>query len=459
MIIPPDKFTTCSLSASPLGNDICQILSAAIHCADPGVSIKNKLSIENDKLIIDDQTFELVEFQRVIVLGAGKAVVPMAETVVELLGNRISSGLVITKDGYAGSNSVLPDHLIKVVQAGHPTPDQRNLDGSSLLVTKGKDLSKHDLVICLLSGGGSSLLVKPSSGLSLADIQEATSLLLSCGASISEINMVRKHTEDLKGGGLAKILFPATVITLILSDVIGDSLDVIASGPTVADPTTYIDAWSVLNKYQVLDQVSARFRAHLDAGIEAMIADSVKHGDPVLSGVHNFLIGNNTQTALATVQAAINLGFNTQFITEPIQGEASIVGQTIADRMKLFPVTRGSGVSPACFIAGGETTVTVRGKGKGGRNQELALGAVKPLSGSNQIILVSLATDGGDGPTDAAGAVVTNQTYSMGLAKGINPTDYLQRNDSYNYFDRLGDLIKIGPTLTNVNDLLFIFTR
>ncbi len=459
MIIPPEEFATSSLRASPLGKDICQILSVAIQSADPGVCIKNKLSVEKDRLIIGTQEFELTEFERIFVLGVGKAVVPMAEAVVELLGNRISAGLVITKDGYAGFNRVLPDYHIDVIEAGHPVPDQRNLSGTSRLVAMGQDLSTHDLVICLLSGGGSSLLIKPSSGLSLVDIQKTTALLLSCGANITEINTVRKHTEDLKGGGLAKILFPASVITLILSDVIGDSMDMVASGPTVADPTTYSDAWAVLNKYQLLDQVSARLRAHLMGGIEAMISESVKPSDPVLVGVHNHLVGNNTQAALAAVQAACNLGFHPQFITDPIQGEASYVGQTISDRMKAFLATNGIEDHPVCIIAGGETTVTVKGTGKGGRNQELALGAVTSLSGEKQIILVSLATDGGDGPTDAAGAVVTNQTLSIGLAKGLDPTDYLLRNNSYNYFDRLGDLIKIGPTLTNVNDLLFIFTE
>jgi glycerate 2-kinase len=297
MIIPPEKFSTTSLQASSLGNDICRVLSATIHSADAGMSIKNKLSIEEDKLTICGQTFDLGEFERIFILGAGKAIVPMAEAVLELLGNRISAGLVITKDGYAGFNSVLPDHRIEIIQAGHPVPDQRNLAGSSRLVEMSKDLSTHDLVICLLSGGGSSLLLKPSSGLSLVDIQETTSLLLSSGSSINEINTVRKHSDDLKGGGLAKILFPATVITLILSDVIGDRLDMVASGPTSVDPTTYSDAWAVLNKYQLLDKVPKPLSKHVLDGIEAVIPESVKPGDSIFARVHNFLVGNNTQVS------------------------------------------------------------------------------------------------------------------------------------------------------------------
>jgi hydroxypyruvate reductase len=309
----------------------------------------------------------------------------------------------------------------------------------------------------LISGGGSSLIIQPSLGLSLEDIQETTSLLLSCGASITEMNTVRKHLDELKGGGLVKKLFPATVISLILSDVIGDSLDMIASGPTAADPTTYGDARVVLENYQLWDRIPAPVRSHLTDGVEGLIPETVKPGDPVLGNVSNILVGNNSQVVLAAVKAANDLGFSAELLPRPLQGEASLVGQTIIERVTTRLASYTNTRQPACFIAGGETTVTVKGNGKGGRNQELALGAVKRLSTDGPMALVSLATDGGDGPTDAAGAVATNQTYSLGLAKGLEPVDYLLRNDSYNYFDQLGDLIKIGPTLTNVNDLLFIF--
>jgi hydroxypyruvate reductase len=457
MIIPPEKFVTRSLLSFPMGNNICRVLSAAIHSADAGQCIRNMVSLKGSKLKICNLTFNLTEYQRIFVIGAGKAVVPMAEAMVNILGNHKTSGLVVTKDGYSYTNAVLSKSHIEVIQGGHPVPDQRNLAASSRLVALGKDLSLHDLVICLISGGGSALMLKPSVGLSLNDIQETTSLLLSSGASIDELNTVRKHLDDLKAGGLAKMLFPASVISLILSDVIGDSLDMVASGPTVADPTTYSDAQAVLNKYQILDRVPARIRDHLTGGIEKVIPETVKPGDPVLNQVHNILVGNNTQTALAAVQAAIRLGFNARLLPNPIQGEASEVGSTIVECVKPLLSSHASIEHPACFIAGGETTVTVKGTGKGGRNQELTLGAVKGLFGDNQMILVSLATDGGDGPTDAAGAVATNQTWSHGLVKGLDSTDYLQRNDSYSYFDQLDDLIKIGPTFTNVNDLLFIF--
>jgi hydroxypyruvate reductase len=284
-----------------------------------------------------------------------------------------------------------------------------------------------------------------------------TNLLLHCGATIDEINTIRKHLDELKGGRLAKLLFPASVISLVLSDVVGDKLDMIASGPTVADPTTYEDVWVILKKYQILDQIPTEICSLISNGMIGIIPETLKPDDPILDKIQNIIVGNNTQTALAAIQAAKTIGFTTKLLTTTLYGEASQVGQSLSESAISLLNSHAHLQRPACMIAGGETTVTVRGTGKGGRNQELALGAVINLSRGNQIILVSLATDGGDGRTDAAGAVVTNQTYSLGLAKGLDPREYLDRNDSYHYFEQLGDLIKIGPTLTNVNDLVFIF--
>jgi glycerate 2-kinase len=457
MIIPPEKFATRSLLSSPWRNAICQVLADAIHSADAGICIKNKLKLDAEKLNINNMSFDLEAYRFIYIIGAGKAAVPMTQAVVEMLGGRITSGVVISKDGYSGNDSTLPLDQIEVLQAGHPIPDQNSLFASSKLVNLAQKLSSKDLVLCLISGGGSSLMVHPSPGLTLNDIKETTSLLLSCGAAIDEINTVRKHLDILKGGGLAKILFPATVISLILSDVIGDSLDMVASGPTVADRTTYTDARLILKKYKIWNRIPSPIRGHIIDGIEGVSPETVKPGNPVLDNVHNILVGNNTQSALAAVQAANDFGFSAELLPITLQGEASLVGQAITERVKTTLAPYISTFHPACFIAGGETTVTVKGNGKGGRNQELALSAVKNLSGVREMTLVSLATDGIDGQTDAAGAVATNQTYTLGLANGLDPVEYLLRNDSYNYFNLLGDLIKTGPTLTNVNDLLFIF--
>ncbi len=457
MIIQPNQFSTNSLRRSPRGNDICLVLAAAINSADAGIAIKNHISLEADRLIVPNTSYDLNEYKHIFILGAGKAAVPMAKAIYEILGGHISAGVVITKEGYLGTSHTTLERHVKIFEAGHPIPDQRNLDASSQVISSIHDLHRDDLIICLLSGGGSSLLIKPSQGISLKNIQDTTALLLTCGATIDEINTIRKHLDDLKGGRLAKLLFPASVISLVLSDVVGDNLDMIASGPTVADPTTFEDAWAILNKYKIVDQIPTQIRSHISNGMAGIIPETLKPGDPILDKIQNIIVGNNAQAAFAAIQAAKTMGFNTKLLTTTLHGEASQVGQSLSESAISLLSSPAHQERPACLIAGGETTVTVKGTGKGGRNQELALGAVKSLSGSHQMILVSLATDGGDGPTDVAGAVVTNQTYSLGIAIGLDPLEYLYRNDSYHYFEPLGDLIKIGPTLTNVNDLVFIF--
>lgn len=457
MIIQPNQFFTNSLRRSPRGNDVCRVLAAAINSADAGIAIKNHISLDGDRLITSNRTYDLYEYKHLFILGSGKAAVPMARAIFEVLGERITSGLVITKDGYLDAGSSRLERRVTIIAAGHPIPDQRNLDASSQIISQFHDLKKDDLVICVFSGGGSSLLIKPSLGISLKNIQDITTLLLTCGATIDEINTIRKHLDDLKGGRLTKLLSPASVISLVLSDVVGDSLNMIASGPTVADPTTYKDAWRILNKYQIIDQIPSEIRSHISNGMAGDIPETLKPGDPGLDNVQNIIVGNNTQAALAAIQAAKTMDFSTKLLTTSLQGEASQVGQLLSETAILLLTSSANLLRPACLIAGGETTVTIRGTGKGGRNQELALGAVRSLSVGDQMILASLATDGGDGPTDAAGAVITNQTFSLALAKGLDPLEYLVRNDSYHYFEPLGDLIKTGPTLTNVNDLVFIF--
>ena len=456
MMIAPEKFLTESLLRSSMGADICQVLASAINQADPAAAIKRNISRIDNQLIFSDKVIDLDTLSRIFVIGAGKAVVPMVSALSDILLPHVTTGVIITKDGYVYPSMLSSESRIEMFEAGHPLPDQRNLQASSSVVSLVKNVKIDDLVICLISGGASSLLIKPSSDLSVQDIHTLTSLLLSCGASIDELNTIRKHLDDFKGGGLAKLLFPATIVSLILSDVIGDRLDMVASGPTVADPTSYADAWSILEKYQIVGHVSERIRVHLKNGISGIIPETVKLGDSILENVTNILIGNNSQTMKAASDAAEKLGYTPKIITTNLHGEASQVGQTLS-AIAISSLTQNN-MHPICLIAGGETTVTIKGSGKGGRNQELALGAVLGLSATpHELVLVSLATDGGDGPTDAAGAVATNQTFSRGERLGLHPHNYLQRNDSYHYFEKLGDLIKTGPTLTNVNDLALIF--
>jgi glycerate 2-kinase len=459
MIIPAEKFTTSSLCNSVWGDKICQVLSATIHAADPRFLLKQNMYCVSETLHIQEEKFDLSNYERIFLVGAGKAIVPMAEAVFDVLGRSIVTGLVITKDGYVRNPSSLNDAGVKIIEGAHPIPAQRNVLATRRILSLSSNLKTKDLVLVLISGGGSSLLTKPSSGVSIKDIQDTTSLLLKSGASIGEINTVRKHLDEVKGGGLAARLFPATVITLVLSDVIGDRLDLIASGPTVADPSTFADAWAILSFYRLLDQVPNRVRSHISHGTGGSIPETIKPGNHCFDRVHNFIVGNNDQSVQAAARISGEAGFRAQILPSKLTGDSARMGQSLVEYVQSMVSLSVDHRQPACYITGGESTVNVRGKGKGGRNQELALGAVRTMAGPHPMVLVSLATDGGDGPTDAAGAVVTNHTLSRGLELGLDPLDYLKKNDSYSYFDRLDDLVRIGPTLTNVNDLVFIFTE
>jgi hydroxypyruvate reductase len=373
MIIQPEQLTTRSLQVSPRGDDICKIMAAGINSTDPGEAIRRHVSRDADHLTLDHLCLDLNKINRLFVIGAGKATASMAIAINEILSDRITSGLVITKDGHLGPQDSSRISKIKVLEAKHPIPDQRNIDATIKLLTLMRGLRSDDLVLFLLSGGGSSLLVQPSPGISLQDIQATTALLLHCGATITEINTIRKHLDRIKGGGLAKLLNPARVITLILSDVVGDSMDMIASGPTVADPTTFLDARAILTKYQISDEVPHPIKSHISAGIDGLISETLKPGDPLLENVSNFMIGNNSDAISAANGLAREIGFNTAILTPSLQGEASDAGKILFEQAKSFINDNPTSDNhPACLIAGGETTVTIKGSGTGGRNQELA---------------------------------------------------------------------------------------
>ena len=317
--------------------------------------------------------------------------------------------------------------------------------------------SASDLVICLISGGGSALLASPAPGLTLGDLQSLTSRLLASGADIGEINSLRKHLETLKGGGLARLAAPATLAALVLSDVVGDSLDVIASGPCVPDRTTFQDAYRVLERYAIADDVPMSILARLRAGMRGELSETPKPGDSLFDNVSNLLVGSNRLAANAATEQARREGLNDMLLTTFLQGEARYTGRALGAIARQIAASGQPLERPACLVAGGETTVSLTGGGLGGRNQELALGAVFDLAGLSDIALVTLATDGGDGPTDAAGAVVTGETLERARQLGLSPEDHLRRNDAYHFFEPLGDLLKTGATQTNVNDLAFIF--
>jgi glycerate 2-kinase len=419
-----------------------ELQRAALAAVEPGAAVRQHLRRQGDLVHVGDRSYNLGEYEHVYVVGGGKAAVPMAATVADVLGDRLTNGIVVTKVGHAGSGPPLPG--LRVLEAGHPVPDRNSVRGAQAIADLARQATARDLIVCLISGGGSALLTLPVEGLDLDDLQELTDALLRSGATINELNTVRKHWSSFKGGNLARLAAPAAVVTLVLSDVVGDPLDVIASGPTVPDPTTTADAQEILDRYSIWPGRPVPFQ------------ETPKPGDAVFERVHHVIVGSNRQAAVAALERARQLGFNGLLLSTYVEGEAREVARVAAALAKGVRSYGDPIPAPACLVWGGETTVTIRGDGKGGRNQELALAAALALEGWPGVMLVPLATDGTDGPTDAAGALVTGETVARARALGLDPLAALMANDSYTFFDELGDLIRTGPTGTNVNDLLFL---
>ncbi|MHB0868895.1 MAG: glycerate kinase type-2 family protein [Chloroflexota bacterium] len=429
-----------------------EVLSAALDAADPGKAVKRFLQLQGDTLQVAGRSYDLRGYDRVLVVGAGKAGSSMASAVEEVLGDRVAGGIVNVKYGH-----VAPTRRVKIHEAGHPMPDEQGLAGTQEMVALLEGAGPRDLVISVISGGGSALMDLPVEGITLDHMKSLTDAMLRSGATINEINTIRKHLSQVKGGGLARIASPARVVSLILSDVVGNPLDFIASGPTVPDSTSFQDAWRVLEQYGLTDAMPEPIAARLRAGVRGEIPDTLKEGDPVFERVQNVVVASNELAAEAAAEKARELGFNTLLLSTFVEGEAREVAKVyaaIAREMLAYgrPLAR-----PACVIAGGETTVTVRGKGKGGRNQEMALSAAIKIAGLEDVMIVPAATDGTDGPTDATGAIADGTTVARAQAAGIDAAEYLANNDAYHFFEKLGDLIKTGPTNTNVNDLTFVY--
>lgn len=380
----------------------------------------------------------------------------MAAALVGTLADKLTSGLILAKDGLVSHEVELPAS-VKLYWAAHPIPDERGLHATQQITALLAQAGNDDLVLLLVSGGGSALLTAPTEGITLLDYQQLTRILLNSGANINELNTLRKHIDIVKGGGLARIAHPARLISLILSDVIGDPIDVIASGPTTPDPTTFFQCSQIIDNYGITSRIPIRISSLLSAGIAGEVIETPKQGDAIFHRVNNFIIGNNWISAEAACEQAKQAGFNSMLLTTHLQGEARQAGQFIAAIAKQIASLNQPIRRPACIVIGGETTVTVTGNGLGGRNQELALAAVTPCAGLQDIVIAALASDGEDGPTDAAGAVVTGASFAEAAELGLVPTEYLQRNDAYHFFKALGDLIITGSTNTNVNDLIFIF--
>jgi glycerate 2-kinase len=428
-----------------------QIFQAGLQAVDPVEAIARHVALNDNALRISGRQFNLNKYDRILVVGAGKAVAPMAKALEDLLENKIAEGVVVVKDEHG-----LPLKKIKVREASHPVPDARGVKGTQEILSLVEKAGKRDLVICLISGGGSSLLIAPVQGISLEDKQNTTKLLLACGATIHEFNTVRKHLSRVKGGRLAQMAYPATVASLILSDVVGDDLDVIASGPTVPDSSTFHDAMQIIKGHGIWDQLTPSVRNHLKKGTSGQIEDTPKSDNAAFQLCFQVLVGTNLQALKAAGQEAKRLGYRPLILSSKVEGEAREVSKFYTAIAREVLSSENPLKPPACVLAGGETTVTLTGQGRGGRNQEFALAAALAIEGLDDTVVLSGGTDGTDGPTDAAGAIADGATVARGLEKGLDPKDFLRRNDSYNFFQKLEDLLMTGPTRTNVMDIYML---
>lgn len=432
---------------SSLRGQALRIFRAAVKAGAPAEAVLRHVKLRGETLIAGLRHYRLNQFANIYVIGAGKAGAQMAQAVERLLGSRITAGLVNIKYGHSARL-----RRIELNECGHPVPDARGELGAARIAQIARQAGPRDLVICLISGGASALLPLPAPPVTLADKQAITQLLLDCGAYIREINCIRKHISSIKGGQLARLAYPATVLTLLLSDVIGDDLDVIGSAPTVPDQTTFAYARAILEKYGIWTKTPAAVRERLNGAAP----ETPKPGDPIFDKVWNLIVGSNRLAVDAAVREARSLGFRTMVLSTFIEGEAREVARVHAAIAKELRALHRPLKPPACIISGGETTVTIRGAGLGGRNQEFALAAALEIADLKNVVIMSAGTDGSDGPTDAAGAIADGTTLPR---SGLNGASFLAANDSYRFFEAAGGLIKTGPTGTNVADIQIVLVR
>ncbi|HZV47650.1 MAG TPA: glycerate kinase [Thermodesulfovibrionales bacterium] len=430
-----------------------KIVSAIFYAAIQSVS-PYEATKQSCNHIITEDTLGMGNARIIKVIGFGKAACPMAKAVEEWLRDTIDLGVIITKYSHCREHVF---SKITVHEAGHPLPDANGLKGTEHVIDVIRETDEHTLIFCLISGGGSALLVSPYDGITLDEKQKVTDLLLRSGADIQELNIVRKHLSKVKGGRLAEIAYPAKIISLILSDVIQDRIDTIASGPTAPDVSVYDDALFVLKKYGLMGKIPDNVLHFLQIGSEGIIPETPKEGDVIFRNVQNIIIGSNAIALHAAQDKAQSLGFNSEIISEKVIGEARDIGIWLAsvalEAQKNIGIHNQKGI---CLISGGETTVTVKGSGLGGRNMELALSFAMQIEGIHGITLLSAGTDGTDGPTDAAGAIVDGNTIGKAKRCGFDPHKFLDNNDSYNFFKKTDGLFVTGPTGTNVMDIQII---
>jgi glycerate 2-kinase len=434
-----------------LRTEALAIFRAAVKAADPIEAVHRAVRLRAGVLEVKARHYRLDKFERIFVIGAGKAGAAMAKAVERILGARITGGLVNVKYGHTAKL-----RRVELNECGHPNPDEAGQRGAMRIAAIAEQATARDLVICVISGGGSALLPLPVPGVTLEEKQAITKLLLDCGADIREINAVRKHISAIKGGQLARLAFPATVVSLLLSDVIGDDLGVIGSGPTAADNSTFAGALEILCKYRIEDRTPCSIRQRIERGAAGDVPETPKPGDPALDRTQNLIVGSNLLAVNAAVEKAGELGRRSMILSTFIEGETRDVARMHAAIARQAVIYGQPLRGPACIISGGETTVTIRGSGKGGRNQEFALAAAMDLAGLPDVLILSGGTDGTDGPTDAAGAIADGRTCERAAKLGMRAKDYLADNNSYPFFEKLGDLVITGPTNTNVMDVRLI---
>jgi hydroxypyruvate reductase len=436
----PKTMNTCDV----LRADALEIFHAALRAADPRVAIWRVLTRDGNVLLLNGQPFADLTRGRVRVIGMGKAGAPMAQAVEEIVGDKIDAGAVTVKYKH-----VAPTRKIKINEAGHPLPDPNGVRATHEIVDLVRNLSADDLVICVVSGGGSALMEWLVEGVTLDDLRALTSELLRCGATIQEINALRKHLSRVKGGQLARLAQPARMLTLILSDVLGSPLDVIASGPTAPDSSTFADCLRIVDTYALREKIPANILTHLERGTRGEIPETPKAEDALFARVTNVIVADNQIACAAAADEATRRGYAVNVIGTQLQGNARALALDFAQRgLRARPDT--------CILGGGEPTVVVRGNGKGGRAQELVLAAAREIDGAKNIVLLSAGTDGTDGPTDAAGALADHETMARARALGLDADAFLENNDAYPFFRALNDLVMTGPTNTNVNDLMIV---
>jgi len=425
------------MSVKLLRRHALAIFKAALAAADPSAAVTRHLKRR-----------DFARYSNIYVIGAGKAGASMAHAAERVLGRRITAGLINVKDAPASRRN----SRIELNPCGHPMPDARGVAGAERIAQIAAAARKDDLVVCLISGGASALMPLPAVGITLAEKQATTRLLLACGANIHEINTIRKHISRIKGGQLARLAAPAAVESLLLSDVVGDDLDVIGSAPTAPDASTFAAAAEVFDRYGIRARVPAAVKRRIEGGQRGELPETPKPGDPIFQRVRNTVVGGNRLALAAAARHARSLGFRTLVLSSQIQGETREIARMHAAIACEIVGSHQPVKAPACIITGGETTVTLKGEGLGGRNQEFVLAAAIDIAGLKNVVVFSAGTDGSDGPTDAAGAIADGQT----LGRNPDARRYLDENNSYRYFESLGDLVISGPTNTNVMDVRII---